>query len=127
MIGADAVRVTGKSQPLCVGGGKTVSDLIGDDIKITWDGVKGSVTGELKKLDSWAEFDPAVSNGHFFPATLSAAYNGVPITVQKGDSVKTLIDRNWILLVEDKDVPITFSANDKVFLIFDFSGATLAE
>lgn len=127
MIGADSVRVTEKSQPLCVGGGKTVSDLIDDNIKITWDGVKGSVTGELKKLESWVEFDPAVSNGHFFPATLSAAYNGVPITVQKGDSVKTLIDRNWIVLIENKDVPVTFSADGKVFLIFDFSGATLAE
>lgn len=129
MIGADAVRVTGKDQPLCVGGGKTVSDLIGDNIAISWVGEKGYVTGDVKEVSNWKEFSnvPDEQTGNFFPVTLAVCYSGVPITVQKnGEAPKTLVDRNWIIRVPNKTTVVTFSVNGKAILVLDFSGATLA-
>ena len=128
MIGADAMRVTGKNQPLCVAG-KTISDLLGDDIAISWDGVTGYVTGTVKEVSSWKEFnpaDPAEQSGNFFPVTLAACYSGKPITVQKnGGTPKTLTDRNWIVRIPNKTTIVVFSVNGKVVAILDFSGATL--
>ena len=121
------MRVTGKNQPLCVAG-KTVSDLLGDDISVSWDGVTGRVTGSVKEVSKWKEFsdDPAEQSGNFFPATLAACYSGKPITVQKnGGAPKTLTDRNWIIRIPNKTTIVTFFADGKVIAILDFSGTTL--
>lgn len=128
MIGADAMRVTAKGQPLCIGGSKSVSDLIGEDINIEWDGETGAVTGELKHVEGWQEFSnvPEEQEGNFFPITLDASYTGKPITVERtGGKAKTVVDRNWILRVPDTSTVFTFSVDGAAIFALDFSGATL--
>lgn len=129
MIGADALRVTGKNQPLCIGGGKTVADLIGDNVTLTGDGVNVSVSGDVKHITGWTEFNPTVSaeqEGNYFPITLSAAYSGKPITVQRNDAApKTAVDRNWILRIPSKETTFTFSVEGEVIFVLNFSNAEL--
>lgn len=128
MSGADLVRVTAQGQPLNLGE-KTVSDLIADDVKIVWSNKVGSVEGELKHVEGWTEFNPAVpdeQSGNFFPVTLSAAYRGKAITVQRvGGEPKTAVDRNWVLRIPDAQTVFTFSDENGVIFSLKFDAATL--
>lgn len=109
-------------------GNKSVSDLIGDDIKISKD---GAVTGTLKKVEGWTEFDSKNSelqSGHYFPIKLDDKYAGKKITV-KGKRQKTAQDLEWVLRVESTSSKFTFTAEgeEAPFLTLTFEGATLSE
>lgn len=112
--------------------GKNVSDLIGDDVAIAWNGVDGTVTGNLKNVTGWSEFNEsntAEQSGHFFPITLDKQYEGKEITITKSDGKKkTAVDLEWVLRVDDyvsKNKPAVFECEGNVILSLDFSKATL--
>lgn len=106
--------------------GKKVSDLIENDVAISWNGVDGTVNGTLKKVENWSEFSSAEKeqSGHFFPLSLDAQYASKPITVI-GSNTKTATDTEWVLRVDDCK-KFTFQCEGKTILTLDFSKAVLA-
>lgn len=112
------------SQTLTDLGGKKISDLIGDDVKIS---SAGEVTGTLKHVDSWKEFSGTVSeqSGYYFPVKLDDKYSGKKVTV-KGKKQKTAQDLEWVLRVENADSTYTFTAESKEILKLSFKNATFS-
>lgn len=84
------------------------------------------MSGELKKITGWTEFDPTQPDGNFFPITLDASYSGKMITVKKDQNdPKSVVDRNWIIKIPSKETTVTFSVDETVIFVLDFAGATL--
>lgn len=113
-------------QSLSTLGNKSISELIGDDVRID---PSGAVTGEIKYVSSWPEFDTGhVENqkGFFFPIKLDESHSGKKITV-KGKQTKTVEDLEWILRFEDTSATFTFTeeSQDAPFLTLSFTGASL--
>ena len=107
--------------------GKNVSDLISDNVRISWDGVNGTVTGDIKKVENWTQFnvsDPNEQSGHFFPVSLASKYKGQEITVT-GSKVKKAFDTEWVLRVDDQKT-FTFECDGKTIFVLDLTKATLA-
>lgn len=116
-------------------GGKQVSDLIGDDVKIRYtaaaDGTtEGAVTGTIKYVKNWTEFDTKNSekqSGNFFPVVLGDEYKGKDITVV-GTETKTARDHEWILrLTNGTNSTFTFKDGQTVIFKLTFTGATLKQ
>ncbi len=127
MSGPDRVSVPGQGQALDYLGGKLVSELIGPDCAVEWNGVDGKVTGTIKKVTDFTAFSAKEKDGHFFPIDLAEAYEGLPITVDNGNGKpKTEKDRHWTLRVENiKGDRVTFSTGGETIATLDLSGATL--
>ena len=104
--------------------GKKVSDLIGDDIDIRWDGVVGVVHGTLNNVTEWTQFsgDESEQSGHFFPVSLNSRYSGKDISVT-GSKKKTVSDTEWVLRVDDCK-EFTFECDGETILKLDFNLAT---
>lgn len=107
-------------------GGKSASDMIGDDIAVEFDGLTGKVTGKVKHLTDFKGFGSNDPDGHFFPVTLDDSYKGKDITVISATRAKTERDHEWILKI-DKNKVFTFKADGETILVLDFTGATLEE
>ena len=79
-----------------------VSGLVGADVAV---GPDGCVTGTVKFVESWPEFNVAnveEQSGYYFPFHLDDTYKGKPITVQReGGQSKTATDQDWILRLTD--------------------------
>lgn len=109
--------------------GKSVSDLIGADVKVTAD---GKVTGTIKKVDGYTEFSSVKEeqSGHFFPIYINAAGTKAEIT-GSNDSKKSwnlADDRQLVLRVDkyktgSKKAKISIDGEELVSL--DFTEATL--
>lgn len=104
--------------------GKKVSDLIGDDISISWDGVSGTVKGTLNSVTEWKQFSNSEKeqSGHYFPISLDSKYSGKDVKVT-GSKVKTAQDTEWVLRVDDCK-QFTFECDGKTILKLDFNDAT---
>lgn len=127
MTGRDRVSVPPTGHAFSDLGGKTVGSLIGGTAKITWDGLNGAVTGEIKKVESWQDFNPnnpEEQSGHYFPVKLAEQYTGEEITVQ-GAAEKKATDLWWVLRV-DVTKKFTFKAQGETLFTLDFSGAEMA-
>lgn len=124
--GADRMKIT--SEGTNPGGveGKAVSDLIGDDVAISWNGVNGTVNGTLKMVEGWTQFssDEAEQSGHYFPITLDSQYANKAITVI-GNKTKTAVDTEWVLRVDECKL-FTFQCDGETIMTLDFSKAILA-
>lgn len=124
--GKTAPKPLGQNEVPTVGAStKKVSELIGTDVAISYKGISGTVTGTLKKVDSWEEFTSG-AHGYFFPVKLGEEFKGKPITCT-GKHEKTATDLEWVLRVtEDGNDPtsFTFKCEDKEILKLDFSKAT---
>ena len=119
-------------------GGKTVSELIGDDANIEWEKMKGTVTGTIKYISDYGDvYDAGQRDGHFFPVKFAGRYFGKSITVgsQNGQGGKIinptaedpfLIIRVENVTVDDKISAILTDTKEEIFEL-DFSKATLAE
>ena len=55
-------------------GGKTVLNLIGADVKISWDGTTGKPTGKIKNVEKYDTYPDGQRNGHYFPVQFSEQY-----------------------------------------------------
>ncbi len=110
---------------------KTVSDLIGDDVSIAWNGIEGKVTGSIRKIsEAWTAFSKTGANtGHFFPLLLDSRYSGEDITVVGSTGEKTEKDLKWIIRLDDlmtkKNGILEFKVKGSTILRLDFSKANL--
>lgn len=106
--------------------GKKVSDLIGEDVAVAWDGLDGTVTGSLKHVTEWTQFSGVKDEqeGHYFPLSLDKRYAGKAITCT-GSTTRTAVDTEWVLRV-DKCKKFAFACDGEVILTLDFSKAALA-
>lgn len=128
MTGIDAISVPSQHQSLQEMGNKTVADLIGEDVSIEWNGIDGSVTGNIKYVSDYSElFGKQEKTGSFFPFVLDDSYKGKEITVQReGGSAKTAIDTEWILRLTDADkTEYNISCDDTQIAHLDFADATI--
>lgn len=129
MTGADRVSIPAQGQSLDLGD-KHVSDLIGPDVSIQWNGIDGTVQGQIKNLEEYTAWG-APDGGHFFPLELDSQYEGQEITVE-GVTVpsKTERDRKWVLKVDEAHTQhkkFTFKTGGETIVTLDFSQADLAE
>ena len=106
--------------------GKSVSDLIGEDVKVSKD---GAVTGTLKHVSGWEWFNPSDESeqeGNYFPFKLGDDYSGKDVTVtREGGKTKTAQDTEWIVRVPDNDTVYTVKADEVSDLKLTFKNATL--
>lgn len=110
-------------------GDKLASDLVSADVAI---GADGSVTGTLKYVTGWTEFnsaDESEQNGYFFPLHLDEEkYGGKSITVQRnGGKAKTAKDLDWVLRVPDNDAVWTVKCGSEEIVTLRFTKAALGE
>lgn len=108
--------------------GKSVSDLIGTDVKVLAD---GSVTGTLKYVADYTDFSSNVSeqSGHYFPVRLTQS--GSTMTLKKNGAVlpgkeNLPFDPEIILRVESKATTFTIEVDGSDVVTLNFRSATLA-
>ena len=112
-------------------GNMKVSDIMGDDVKINWDGVKGSVTGTFPKVEKWEELPKDPKEGHFFAMKINEKYKGKKFTYYRdGEQVSTAESASedemfWVLRIDEAKTFKFVSGDDEVIAELDFSEATL--
>lgn len=101
--------------------GKT-TDYLEDGLSISWDGVKGTVSGTIKWYDGKSdEANTKIKTaGNYYPLVLSEYFKGKDVTVNN----KTAKEYEWIAKLDDKK-KITVLLDDKVIAILDFASATI--
>ena len=124
MIGPDAIKVPGQDQHY---GAKQVSDLIGDNISIKWDGVKGKVTGDIKYVEDYSDlFGEDDKAGNFFPVLLTVP--GEEIKTTNGDVVRTNAypdDNQLVAKIRQKTDHLKIEVDNREVADLDFSGAEM--
>lgn len=105
--------------------GKTVAELIKDDVRIAKD---GSVTGTLLKVKGYTGFSDVSGEqeGHYLPIVLDSRYKSKTISCQRNsDTPKTASDLEWVLRVPSTATTFTFKADGEAILTLNFRGAVL--
>ena len=111
----------------------TVEEMIGDDVKIKWNGVKGAVTGTVKKNEDFEDlYGSSDKSGHFFPFEFGEEYYGKDIVLSGRTAGEKTIkpdekDPYLIIRLENLSVKkLTATVEDTKAEIFtlDFSGMT---
>ena len=121
--GGKSIKIPDKSNDKPGGiTGRTVGDLIGDDVQISWNGVNGYVTGSLKKVTGWTEFDESDPTGHFFPISLDERFKNKTIVLQGSKRVEAK-DTEWVIKV-DKAKVFTILCEGETIAVLDFNRAT---
>ena len=130
--GSGRMTIMGQSEKVEKYGQKPVSELMGDDIHVAWNGTTGTVTGAFKKVDSWAELPSGTKSGHFFAMTLDKQYMGKSFDfIMDGKEPGTHTDSAgedemfWVLRI-DKTKKFTFKSDNKEIMTLDFTNATLS-
>lgn len=109
--------------------GKSVSDMIADDVKVLAD---GSVTGTLKHVDNFVEFNSAKvseQSGHYFPLRLTQP--GSKMTIKTNGTAKAgktdmTFDPEILLRVSDNTTTFTIEVDGTEVVTLNFKDATLA-
>lgn len=109
--------------------GKSVSDLIGTDVKVYAD---GSVTGTLKNVSGFTEFNSADVNeqsGHYFPLRLTQTGSKMTLKtngVAKPGKENMDFDPELLFRVADKNTTFTVEVDGKEVVTLNFKNATFA-
>lgn len=109
--------------------GKTVSELIGTDIKVYAD---GSVKGTLKNVSDFTEFNTAdvkEQSGHYFPFHLTQAGTKMTLKtngVAKAGKENMTFDPDIIFRVADKNTTFTVEVDGKEVVTLNFKNAIFA-
>lgn len=95
-------------------GNKRVSDLISNDVQISWEGTTGTPTGTVKYVASYGKpYEEGQDFGHFFPIKFERKYFDKEIQVG-GAGGKTITptedDPYLIIRIENVTVDKTISA-----------------
>ncbi len=108
-----------------------VSDIMGSDIAIDWDGTKGKVTGTFPKIEKWDDLPKEPKDGHFFAFKINEKYKDKKFTYYK-DGVESSTKEKagedemfWVLRIDETKHHKFVSGEDEVIADLDFSGATL--
>lgn len=125
-MGSDRLTIPAQGQTLL---GKPISDLIGTDIKVYAD---GSVTGTLKKVTGFTEFNSAdvkEQSGHYFPLHLTQT--GSKMTLKTNGIAKVgkenmNFDPDIIFRVTNKDTTFTIEVDGNEVVTLNFLKALFA-
>lgn len=109
--------------------GKSVSDLIGTDVKVYAD---GSVTGTLKNVSGFTEFNSVDVNeqsGYYFPLNLTQT--GTKMTLKTNGVAKAgkedmTFDPEILFRVADKNTTFTIEVDGKEVVTLNFKNVTFA-
>ena len=133
MTGSDNIKVPSQSRELGKeNGNKKVSDLISNDVSISWEGTKGTPTGTVKYISSYGKpYEPGQDSGHFFPTKFERKYFDKEVQVG-GEGGKTIIpteDDPYLIIrienvtVEDKISAVIKGTEEEIFEL-DFGQIT---
>lgn len=106
------------------GFGKNELYYEGGKVRISWDGIKATVSGTLK----WVKQNQATklpSDGNYFAFALSGWFKDKKITVDNGGKVKTSEETDWVCSIGKEKKEITVKYKDYVIAIFDLSNVKL--
>lgn len=109
--------------------GKSVSDMISDDVKIL---DSGEVTGTLKFVDNFVEFNSSKvseQSGHYFPLKLTKSGTKMTIKtngVARADKTNMNFDPELLLRVSDNNTTFTIEVDGDEVITLSFKKATLA-
>lgn len=126
LIGPDRLTIPAQGQTLL---GKSVSDLIGTDVKVYAD---GTVTGTLKNVTGYTEFNSTDVNeqsGHYFPLHLTKA--GTKMTLKTNGVAKSgkenmPFDSDILFRVENKNTTFTIEVDGNEVVTLNFLKAIFA-
>lgn len=128
MTGSDNIKVPSQSRELGKeNGNKKVSDLISNDVSISWEGTSGTPTGTVKYISNYGKpYEGEQVSGHFFPTKFERKYFDKEIQVG-GEGGKTIIptedDPYLIIRIENVTVENKISAvvKDDATKIFELN------
>ena len=130
MIGPDGVNVPDQQAQTGIGT-KTVSELIGENFKLTVDGTTVTATGDVKNIvEAWEEFSKTDNTGHFVIIILPTILKGQKITLEgrtKGArTVKVDDDRLLVQRLENltEAKKLTVKKDGELVMTVDLSGVT---
>lgn len=130
MIGPDGVKVPDQQAQTGIGT-KTVSELIGENFKLTVDGTTVTATGDVKNIaEAWEEFSKTDNTGHFVIIKLPAMLKGQKITLEgrtKGNrTVKVDDDLLLVQRIENltEAKKLTVKKDGELVMTVDLSGVT---
>lgn len=129
--GENRVKVMGQSEQVSYGQ-KPVSDLMKEDVKISWNGTSGTVTGTFKYVQNWEQLPKDPRSGHFFAMTIDKGYLNKPFAFYIGDEQKSAVEQAtedemfWVLNI-DKNKKFKFMSGKDVIAELDFSSAKLEQ
>lgn len=109
--------------------GKTVSELIGTDVKVYAD---GSVTGTLKNVTDFTEFNSTnvdEQSGHYFPLHLTQAGTKMTLKtngVAKPEKENMAFDPDILFRVSDANTTFTIEVDGKEVITLNFRKAIFA-
>lgn len=113
---------------------KKVSELIGEDVTIKWDGLDGTVSGEVKNVADFSEFfGESEKTGHFFPVAVDKKYKGKDLTAsgRTGGDLTIHIDDDLMLIQRIENLTeakkLTVKDGEDIVFTLDFTEATLAQ
>ena len=105
--------------------GKSVSDLIGTDVKVYAD---GTVTGTLKNVSGFTS-DVNEQSGHYFPLHLTQTGTKMTLKtngVAKAGKENMAFDPDILFRVSDKNTTFTIDVDGKEVVTLNFKNATFA-
>lgn len=108
-------------------GNKTASELMDEDVRISWTGEIGHVLGTFPEVTDWSQLPHEPRSGHFFACRINKKYLGKPFTHSKGDDEGTTVpeakedEMFWVLNIDDKKKH-TFKSGDSIIAVLDFAG-----
>lgn len=127
----DTVSIIGQDE-LVGYGQKKGSDLMGEDVKMTWEGNTAHVTGTFHNVEQWEDLPKEPYDGHFFAMRIDNSYLGKPFSFIKDSSEPSTVEEAsademfWILRLDDCK-KFTFKSGEDTIAVLDFSDADLSE
>lgn len=110
-------------------GEKPVSEIMGEDVKIAWNGgTTGYVMGTFPMVTGWTQLPGKPNDGHFFALRIDQKFLGKPFTHIKGNEEGTTVQEAtqdemfWVLNIDDRKKH-TFKSGDTIIAVLDFTGA----
>ncbi len=130
MSGPDGVSVPDQQAQTGIGA-KTVSDLVGENFKLSVAGTTVTATGDVKNItEPWGDFSAADNTGHFAIIKLPAILKGQKVTLEgrtKGARTVT-VDDDLLLVQRIENLTaakkLTVKKDGQLVMEVDFSGIT---
>lgn len=107
---------------------KQASEIMKEDVRISWNGKTGYVIGTFPKVAEWSGLPHGPYDGHFFACQINKKYLDQPFTHSKGNDAGTTVQEAtsdemfWVLNIDDKQRH-TFKSGDSIIAVLDFTGA----
>lgn len=130
-MGPDGVKIPDQQARTGIGT-KTVSELIGENFKLSVDGKNVTATGDVNNIaEPWTDFDKSGNNtGHFVPLMFPAELKGQKVVLSglssKDRTITVDTDLMHVQRLENlsDEQRLTVKKNGDLVMSVDFSGVT---